>query len=229
MSVYIPPENRDTRWPLWFIHYQCRVPYVQMLSPEDLANDGLPTSGDPHHDHAMQWEPRLVGLPVHRMAELWNTGACVALVNAKDAYTIYNDIEKHLIAWKNKIEAQYNPGFVPEEDLLLLDRFATSMYEHAKPFFNAGFINAHFRIAGRSRMGRRAVAENVRKADEAAAAEIERNKENLSFKHINVVKPVGRYDPEKIRQAEQVDYSGQETIVNMPPRTSMTSMLRRRT
>jgi hypothetical protein len=163
------------------------------------------------------------------MAELWNTGACVALVKAQDAYTIYNDIEKHLIAWKNKIEAQYNPGFVPEEDLMLLDRFATSMYEHAKPFFNAGFINAHFRIAGRSRMGRRAVAENVRKADEAAAAELERNKENLSFKHINVVKPVGKYDPEKIRQAEQVDYSGQETIINMPPRTSMTSMLRRRT
>lgn len=227
MSVYIPPEKRDTRYGLWYVHYQCRVPYVQTLDPDDLYQNGLPTSGDPHHDHAMQWEPRLLGLPVHRMAELMETGANVSLVNAADAYTIYNDIEKHLLAWKAKIESSFNPGFVPEEDLLILDRFATRIYEHAKPFFNAGFIAANFRIAGRSRGGRRNIAENVRRAEQEEAAREEKNKDSLSFKNIKVLKPIAKYDREKILQMEQVDYSGQETVIDMPPRVSLTSMFRR--
>ena len=52
---YIRPENRDTRYALWFDRYQCRVPYIQTLSIDELSENGLPTSGDIHHDHAMQW------------------------------------------------------------------------------------------------------------------------------------------------------------------------------
>ena len=104
MSTYIHPNNRDTRYPLWFDRYRCRVPFIQTLSIEELEQNGLPSSGDRYHDHAMQWEPRLMSIPIVRMAELWASGANISLVDSKDSPQIYKAISAHLFAWKAHIE-----------------------------------------------------------------------------------------------------------------------------
>lgn len=225
--TYIPPERRDTRYALWYIRYRVRIPNIQMYTAEELIENGLPTSGDPNHDHAMQWEPRHMALPIHRIAELWGEGANVSLLRASDALPIYQAVEAHLQAWKKKIEERFNPGEVPEADLLLLDRFASMIYVHAKPLFSNEFIAANFVIAGRRHGSRRNVVAAVSKREEERMAHEEKNKDNLIFSNLRVHKPTLGYSVEKERQRTQIDYSGQELIADAPPRASLASFMRR--
>lgn len=133
MTIYIRPEDRDTRYPLWHVLYQCRVPYIQSMSVEELAQKGMHTTGIAAYDHAMAWEPRLMSIPVVRIIELWHSGANVHMVNA-DTYVrqIYEDIQKHLAAWTQHINQTYNIRSIPEEDLKIMDEFNNVMWEHAK-------------------------------------------------------------------------------------------------
>lgn len=225
--ITTPPVNRDTRHGLWHVRYRVRIPHIQMISAEDLINNGLPTSGDQHHDHAMQWEPRHMSLPIHRLAELWNEGANISLTRPDDALPIYLAVEAHLQAWKNKIESRFNPGAVPEDDLLILDRFASMIYGHAKPLFSNEFVAANFVIAGRRAGSRRNMVAAVSKNEEAKRDHEEKNKENLIFNNLRIHKPTLGYNREKILQREQIDYSGQETVVQAAPRVSLASFMRR--
>lgn len=133
MTIYIRPENRDTRYNLWHVLYQCRVPYIQSMSVEELAQKGMHVTGIAAYDHATAWEPRLISIPVVRMIELWHSGANVYLVNAdQHVRQIYEDIQKHLAAWTQHINQTYNIRHIPEEDLKLMDEFNSVMWEHAK-------------------------------------------------------------------------------------------------
>lgn len=133
MTVYIRPENRDTRYPLWHIPYQVRVPYIQTLTVEELAEKGIYTSGVAAYDHATAWEPRLISISVVKMIMLWNQGANIYIVDMENCCRqIYEDIQKHLEAWVAHINTSYNLRTYPEEDLKLMDQFNTVMYEHAK-------------------------------------------------------------------------------------------------
>lgn len=133
MTVYIRPSERDTRYALWHIPYQCRVPYIQSMSIEELSRKGIYVSGVPAYDHATAWEPRLMSLSVVRMVEMWHNGANIHLVDAdKHVRTIYEDIQKHLSAWTEHLNVTYNVRNYPEEELKLLDDFNAMMYEHAK-------------------------------------------------------------------------------------------------
>lgn len=226
-DVYIPEKNRDTRWPLWYKKYQVRIPHIQMLSIEDIE-EGLPTSGDAHHDHASRWEPRLMLYPVHRLAELWGTGANIQFVNTKDTLTIYNDISAHLRAWKDLIQNEINYGEVPADDLLLLDQFANSIYEHAKFHFDDGFTASFFGNKMASRFSRRAnrlhmeklraMSEQQAESDEAEGKQVGLKVRNISFHPAPLTA--------RTKMAER-DYSGQERVSTAPARKSMTDFLRR--
>ena len=220
---YIPPSQRDTRYALWFIRYQCRVPYIQTKTIEELEEHGLPTSGDRHHDHAMQWEPILMSLPIHRMAELWHNGANIALVNQKDAQPIFEAMSAHLHAWKDHMLNSYHPTTPPYDDLLILDGFASIVYEHAKPAYDSNFIDKHFKITSSSAIGRRAIlnamarTEKRRQEDSASAA--------LRVRNIDYHESAPRYDPNA--EAAFIDYSGRDKEIDAPVRKSMASFFKK--
>lgn len=228
--TYIPPENRDTRYPLWFVRYEVSVPYIQTLDPDEMARYGVPTSGDPHHDHATMWEPIRTWMPIHRIAELWNEGAAIRIVNKKDTVAIYRAVEDHLQAWKRHIETTYNPTDVPEEDLLILDRFASEVYDKAAPFFTNKWVAANFKLVGRSPHSRRAIAKRIEDAERLAYERAQKDKDSgvLTFENIDVVAPAPKYDKSKAQQREQVDYSGAEYKPDVEPRRTLTSFLRRK-
>lgn len=223
---YIPPENRDTRWPLWFKKYHVRVPHIQMLSIEEIE-EGLPTSGDEHHDHASRWEPRHLLLPVHRLAELWGSGANVHFVNSKDTLQIYNDVSAHLVAWKNHIQNEVNYGEVPADDLLLLDQFANSIYEHAKFHFDDGFTANYFGNKMASRFSMRANRlhmERLKTISEGRGRFDEDEREKpLKTKNINF------HPAPMTARSKQVDrdYSGEERVSTAPTRRSMSDFFRK--
>ncbi|BAW19206.1 hypothetical protein [Ralstonia phage RP31] len=223
MSGYIRPENRDTRYALWHVRYQCRVPYIQTLNIDELEAWGLPTSGDVHHDHAMQWEPRLISIPIHRMADLWSGGANVSLVNRADAPKIYEAISAHLFAWKNHIENSYHPTKPPYEDLLVLDQFANIIYEHAKFAYDKNFVDKHFRISSRGAIGRRAMLNSMTRIDERRRENAERGMTEL--RNIDFVEAAPRYNPDAERTF--VDYSGRDQAPDAPARNSLAKFFKK--
>lgn len=214
---YIPPKNRDSRYALWFVRYQCRVPFIQTLSVEDLEENGMPTSGDAHHDHATQWEPRLISLPIHRMAELWSSGANVSLVKATDAPKIFEAISTHLHVWKNHIANSYHPAKPPYDDLLILDQFANIVYEHARFAYDENFVQKHFKLTSNTAIGRRAMLSSMAKADQRRIDNAEKG--ILELRNIDYHEVVPRYDPES--QRAFVDYSGTNKEIKAPVRNSM--------
>lgn len=225
--MYIPENRRDTRYPLWFVRYEVTVPYIQSLEIEEIEEYGIRTSGDPHHDHATQWEPVLKLLPIHLIAELYDKGANVRLRKQEDAVKIYHAVQAHLLAWKNHIETSFNPPKIPEEDLLILDRFATAVYDKAAPFFTNQWVAQNFRLAGKTRHSRRAIMDSINKKDAEAAAQRDRDRENgvQSFDALDVITPLEKVVSVKDRVL--VDYSGKEQEIKITPRKSLTSFLRR--
>lgn len=220
---YIHPKNRDTRYPLWFVRYQCRVPYIQTLSIEDLEQNGLPTSGDAHHDHAMQWEPRLISIPIHRMADLWHSGANIALVNRKDAPKIYEAISAHLFAWRHHIEHSYHPVAPPADDLLVLDQFANIVYEHAKFAYDPKFVETHFKMASRNTVSRRAMLTTMLQVEDNRRTRAEKG--DMQTRNIEYVEIQPAYDPNAT--FDPVDYSGKDVEYNAPTRNSMAKFFKK--
>lgn len=221
--MYIKPENRDTRYALWFERYECRVPFIQTLNIDELVEHGLPTSGDPHHDHAMQWEPRYLSLPIHRMAELWSNGANISLVKQADAPKIYQAISAHLHAWKDHIAQSYHPAKPPYDDLLVLDQFANIIYEHAKFAYDTNFIEKHFKLSSSTAIGRRAMLNMMSKVEDRRRENAERG--ILEVRNIDFKLAAPKYDPD----AEQtfVDYSGRDKDIAAPTRNSMASFFKK--
>jgi hypothetical protein len=160
-SIYIPEKDRDTRWALWHDRYEIRVPYIQTRSIDDLQ-EGSYTSGDPHHDHSSQWEPRFMMLPIHRIAELWAQNANVYLVNEKDSKTIYMAISAHLSAWADHLKSSYSVRDVPAEDLMILDQFANVIYAHAKFHFQDDGFSKFFKNIKATRFSRAGDIESLR-------------------------------------------------------------------
>jgi hypothetical protein len=220
---YISPKNRDSRYPLWFDRYQCRVPYIQTVSVDELSEEGLPTSGDIHHDHAMHWEPRLISLPIHRMAELWSQGANLALVKRSDAPLIFDAISKHLHAWKDHIANSYNPSTPPYEDLLLLDQFANIIYEHAKFAYDRNFIEKHFKMSSSTSIGRRAMLNSMSRIDNRRRENAEKG--ILEIRNIDFHESIPKYDPNAERKF--IDYSGKDRVIDAPSRNSMAKFFKK--
>jgi hypothetical protein len=220
---YIPEKNRDTRYPLWFVRYQCRIPYIQTKTLEDLEQNGLPTSGDIHHDHAMQWEPRLMSLPIHRMAELWSLGANISLVNPKDAEPIFQAISAHLHAWKDHILHAYNPSTPPYDDLLTLDNFANVVYQHAKFAYDRNFVDQHFKISSSTAIGRRAMLASMSRI--VARREKDAEEGVLRLRNIDYQDVMPRYDADA--EIKFIDYSGKNRDVDAPERKSMAGFFKK--
>lgn len=140
-KIWVDEKDRDTSWYLFHELYHVRVQYLQMLSIEELKHFGMPTTGDPDYDKQVARENRDIMLSIQRCAELFESGAVVGVVVHKDTRRIYERISNHLEAWASHIRGNMNQRPVPVKDLLLLDRFAHSIYEFAKyDFAEDGFI-----------------------------------------------------------------------------------------
>lgn len=221
--TYIPPENRDTRYALWHVRYKVRVPYISTISADDLEQFGMYTSGDKHHDHAMQWEPKLCELPIHRIAELYGQGANISLVNREDTANMYKAITLHLSAWRNYLHDTYHPVDPPVDDLLLLDQLAAKLYPHAAAIFDTGFVQKHFGMSANSSGGRKTLLAALAKQDEELRKN--RNSDNAEFKAIKPKFATAKYDPNAT--IAPVDYSGRVEDKVIPQRASLASFFKK--
>lgn len=135
-------SRNDTRYWIFKELFHVRIPFIQMLSVEELQFYGMPYSGDPVFDKQTPNELRDVMIPISEMVKYYHKGTQVYIVGEETPKIIYEHITNHLLAWKNQIQTQMNLANVPIEDLKLLDDFANSIYEHAKYHLTDEFIGS---------------------------------------------------------------------------------------
>lgn len=139
-SSYSPGSSLIVRLgsPIWDNIYQARVPYIDTLSVDNIRQFGLPTVGDMRLDKDMHTQPLNVVITINDMVEYFRRGVVVTLVNNQDAETIYNLINAYLLAWHGELEVGINIGDAPYDDLMLMDRFASAVYPHARRYGTLG-------------------------------------------------------------------------------------------
>lgn len=131
-EAWVPYEQRSAAWHIWNELYQVMVPYIQMLTIEELQEYGMPTSGVPSYDYGTANEMRQIMIPIAQMVVYYHRGTQVYVCNKEDTKRIYERISDHLNEWKLELTKSLNIGEAPLEDLKLMDQFANSVYEHAK-------------------------------------------------------------------------------------------------
>lgn len=130
----------DTTAALWDKHYKISVPYILSLEDDALDMYGVRITGDKKMDEDLKNQWMVRWSTVADMVKFFRRGVAVSVART-DTKTIYEDIVRHINACKRVLENELNYND-PEllQDLLDLDRFAISIYEHAKWQFDPNHV-----------------------------------------------------------------------------------------
>ncbi len=134
----------DTTVKLWDHLYKVRIPYLASRSIEDIREKGTVISGIESYDADIPNQMQTTYLNIDKMVEYYREGVAVRVCNVADTKEIYEAISAHIYAWKYNLEKGVNIGNAPIDDLILLDRFANTVYEHAKYHFTDDTMDSPF-------------------------------------------------------------------------------------
>jgi len=132
----------DTTKNIWEYLFLSRVPLLESMSIEQLRKTGVRISGNRVDDRNIKNEWLTTYLPISKMVDYHREGTLIKIVNQSDLPIIYDFISKHLAAWKQQLEYGINIGDAPIDDLVAMDTFATSIYEHAVHQFTRGHADS---------------------------------------------------------------------------------------
>lgn len=124
----IKTNIQKTGEPIWTNLYNVTVRYRDTISHKDLRNFGMPTVGDYGIDQSIYDQPQHVCITINDMVDYYKTGTTIIFRDNKDSRTVYEIVNRYLIAWQESMDGALNASQAPVDDLLLLDRFATSLY-----------------------------------------------------------------------------------------------------
>ncbi len=122
----------DTTTLLWDYYYRVKLPYLQTRTTDELKNLGVNVSGIPAIDNDIPNQEFVTMISINKMVEFYKEGVQIKVMDRKDTKEIYDSISKHIQAWKEYLHTGINIGAAPVEDLIALDQFANTVYEHAK-------------------------------------------------------------------------------------------------
>jgi hypothetical protein len=114
------------------------------MSADYIRHFGMPTTGDKALDADLSRQDLTTWLPISKMAEYFDKGVTVKLIKREDVKDIYNIVTLHLGKWKRHLETSYNLNEAPLDDLIVLDKFATAVYNEAKYDFEDGVVTSEF-------------------------------------------------------------------------------------
>lgn len=144
----IKQQEIDTTSLLWEYYFMVRMPYLQTRSLQDIKNTGVAVTGIREIDNDIPNQMQTTMLTIAQMAEYFQEGVPIRVVKYEDIKMIYEYISQHIHAWKSRLQYGVNIGNAPIEDLILLDQFANTIYDHAKYQFTAeiadSLIGQHF-------------------------------------------------------------------------------------
>lgn len=112
--------------------YMIRVPVFATRSELELQLFGVVRTGNPYVDQGHLDEIVTVMWSIERMVEAAKKGVPIRVLKFNDAKTMFENITRHLRAWKNYKEYGININKIPYDDLIALDEFAGRLYENVK-------------------------------------------------------------------------------------------------
>lgn len=127
--------KHDSTYYLWEVLFECKIPYLASTSTDYIRQMGFPDSGDPMVNNELMNQWIHTALPIEKMIDYFKKNVTVRILKPNDTKVIYEYIENHLMQWKRKLEYGVNIGDAPIDDLIMMDRFANKVYEHAKWLF----------------------------------------------------------------------------------------------
>ena len=135
-----PVINKGT--PIWERLFNVRIQQKFLQSDLDLKTFGLLSTGDQHYDNALHNQLVDVMITIDSMVEYYKKGITVRISKHEDTKIIFEIIKEYLEAWYYKLQNGINVSAAPMDDLTLLDKFAASIYPHAKIHFKVeDFMN----------------------------------------------------------------------------------------
>lgn len=116
---------------IWEALFLASVQFKDSMSEDYIRLFGMPTVGDSSIDREMHTQPIYTFMTIDKMVEYFRRGIAVSIQNHSDTKRIYEIISNYINAWKHHLDRGINIGGAPIEDLILLDRFASTVFEHA--------------------------------------------------------------------------------------------------
>ena len=232
MTVYISPENRDTRYNLWYVTYPCTAPYIQTRSIEEIKEYGTRISQNKAYDDAAAWERHRCALTVVQMIQHWMNGVNLNIIDLdKYARKIYDDLEAHLKAWGEHMDRAFNSRKVPEADLIAMDEFCALMYKHAKwievKHYYSGLLQPKKAIPSRATLGQFWAEQDKIKERQREQGVIDDKLlvQTYNFGGIEYVKDTNRM-LEEIRKAGAQAFAGKLPLDIYPARESFVNRMK---
>lgn len=127
-----PAERVDTTIKIFDYLYRVRINYMLSRSVEDLKQNGTTISGIASYDADIGNQMINMQLSIAQMVDYFAQGVPIYVCDTKDTKEIYESISAHIYAWKARLERGINIGDAPIEDLINMDKFANTVYTHAK-------------------------------------------------------------------------------------------------
>lgn len=128
--------------PIWEALFMASVPFKDTMSDEYVRLFGMPTVGDPAIDRDMHNQPIYTYMTINKMVEYFRSGISVKVQKHSDTKRIYDTISRYINCWKEHLDHGINIGDAPIDDLILLDRFAGVVFEHAVQHFTREYLNS---------------------------------------------------------------------------------------
>lgn len=126
-----------------------RTTHAATLDPIEVEMFGIVSTGVKNYDPPIE-RPTTCYLSIAKMATIFDKGHPIALINKADVKRVYEYIQYHLESWMSVLANGINAIEAPFDDLLILDRFASSVYGVAayhydsKPNTNWGLFMDQF-------------------------------------------------------------------------------------
>lgn len=124
--------------------YRVSIPTRQMMSIEEQRAYGVRAIGDKVLDNALLNERTITWISIDKMIDYYKDGVTVGIIDPEDTKRIYEAISPHLSYWIGHFKRGVNFSNAPVEDLILMDKFASAVYSHAKFHFTTETMGSGF-------------------------------------------------------------------------------------
>ncbi len=125
-------DRKDTTIGIWDIRYHVTYNFLNSRSINDVKARGVRVTGIKRFDNEVKHEVVRAWLSINEMLGLYKRGIDVGIINRSDVVKIYEAVQDHLYEAISSTKQSINVPVKILEDLVDLDKFARSIYEHAK-------------------------------------------------------------------------------------------------
>lgn len=144
MTIAKPKEEHPHVKALFDTLYRVRIPTRLMQSIEEQRMFGMRATGDKVLDNALQNEITTTWISINQMVEYFKDGTQIGIVDHADTKRIFDAITTHLNYWLGHFRNGVNFHDSPIDDLILLDKFAGTVYQHSKFQFTTELMACGF-------------------------------------------------------------------------------------